>query len=119
MKLTDIELEIMNVLWKSELPLTASDIIAASPKRTWKETSIHVILKTLQAKSVVVVDHHVPTTGRSAKAYKVAVEKAQYLASQVLEFGVDLPELFKALVEEEKKLKKSPKIVQIHCEEND
>jgi len=102
MKLTDIELEVMNVFWKSEVPMTASDIIAASPNRTWKETSIHVILKTLQTKNAVAVDHYVPTTGRAAKAYRGSVTKAQYVASQAIELDVAIPDLLQAIVEEEK-----------------
>ena len=35
-RLTNSEREIMQVLWKSEKPLTASGIIAASPNKEWK-----------------------------------------------------------------------------------
>jgi len=103
MRLTDIELEVMNILWKSGTPMTASDLIAASPAdRTWKETSIHVILKTLEAKKAAAVDHYVPTAGRAAKAYKAALTKAQYVASRVLEFDVAIPDLLLAIAEDEK-----------------
>jgi len=107
-RLTDIEIEVMNVFWSNGAPMTASDIISASPKRTWKETSIHVILKTLQEKETVVIDHYVPTAGRAAKAYKATMTMAQYLASQVLEFDVALPELFKAITESKKYLRRLP-----------
>ena len=88
--------------------MTATDLIAASPARTWKETSIHVILKTLQAKNAVLVDHYVPTTGRAAKAYKAALTKAQYVASHVLEFDIAIPDLLLAITEDENYAKKFP-----------
>jgi len=108
MRLTDIELEVMNILWQSGIPMTASDIIEASPGRTWKESSIHVILKTLQAKNAVLMDHYVPTTGRAAKAYKAALTTAQYVASHVLEFDIALSDLLLAIVEDEKYAEKFP-----------
>jgi len=104
-----MELEVMNIFWKSEIPMTAADLIEASPTRTWKETSIHVILKTLQAKNAIVVDHYVPTTGRAAKAYKAAFTMAQYVAARVLEFDVAIPDLLLAIAEDEKYAKKFPK----------
>jgi len=53
----------------------------------------------LQEKSVVAVDHYVPTTGRAAKAFKATVTTAQYLASQVLELDVSIPDLLCAISE--------------------
>ena len=106
MKLTDMELEVMDILWKSGEPMTASDIVAASPKRTWKDASIHVILKTLQAKNAVVIDCYVPTAGRNAKAFKAAITRVQYVASSVREFDVSVHELLEALVADKAFLKK-------------
>ena len=100
-KLTDIELEIMDLLWKNETPLTASEIISASPNRTWKETSIHVILKTLQAKNAVLLDGYVPTAGRSAGVYKAALTVEEYAVTQVRGYGVNLGNFIKAIVEDE------------------
>jgi len=105
-KLTDIELEVMDVLWKSREPMTASDIVVASPKRTWKDTSIHVILKTLQAKNAVVIDGYVPTTGRTAKTYKAVVTTVQYVASNVREFDISILELLETLAGDKNFLKK-------------
>ncbi|MCL2842491.1 MAG: BlaI/MecI/CopY family transcriptional regulator [Oscillospiraceae bacterium] len=102
MKLTNIELEIMHVLWKSGTPMTATDIVAASPKRTWKETSIHVILRTLQAKAAVVLDRYIPTTGRAAAAYIPALTAGQYALSQIQESGFDVVGLIETIVGDEK-----------------
>ena len=102
MNLTGKELEIMRVLWGSDSPMTVSDIIAASPKRTWQEVSVHTILKNMVAKGVVVVDHLVPTTGRAAKAYKTVFTAAQYALEQVQTYGVGIGDLLSAAHEDEK-----------------
>ena len=107
MKLTDVELEVMNVLWKSGESMTASDIVAASPKRTWKESSIHVILKILQEKNAVVIERYVPTTGRNAKAFKASVTKAEYVVSTIRAFDVPTQELLEVFFTDGKKVFKN------------
>lgn len=84
MKLTDKELEIMNVLWMNEVPMVASDIIGASKDRTWQDISIHSIMKSLLMKNAVVIDHIKPTIARSAKAYKATITFEDYIAQQIL-----------------------------------
>jgi predicted transcriptional regulator len=44
MRLTDKEMEIMAVLWESETAMTATEIIEVSNNRTWKESSIYIII---------------------------------------------------------------------------
>jgi len=114
MKLTGKEIEIMSVLWDNKVPMAAADIIEASPNRTWKETSIHVMLKSLQAKNAVGLDHYIPTAGRAAGAFRALVSREEYALLYVLGLGVDLP-LLVAAAEEIKetdgkgKSKRSPK----------
>lgn len=104
MRLTDKELEIMAVLWDSEIPMTASEIIDASDNRTWKESSIYIIMNTLIKKGAVVLTHHKPTGTNTARAYKPALTSeectALYIAG-VAESGVhiDIDELIKCLKE--------------------
>lgn len=61
-KLTNSEREIMQVLWKSEKPLTASGIIAASPNKEWKNSSVHLLIKSLLDKDLVEVAGFEKTT---------------------------------------------------------
>jgi predicted transcriptional regulator len=104
MRLTDKELEIMAVLWDSKTPMTASEIVEASDNRTWKESSIYIIMKTLIKKGVAVLTHHKSTNTNSARAYKPALSSAECTAlyiSSVAESGIhiDIDELIKCLKE--------------------
>ena len=101
MNLTSKELEIMSVLWGSDSPMTANDLIDTSPERTWQEVSLYTILKNLVAKGVVVVDHHVKTAGRDAKAYRATHTAAQYAVLQVNSYGVSLKEFMAAYLDGE------------------
>ena len=53
MKLTKSELEIMNVLWKADHPLTRSDILTLSEEKSWKDNSIHILLNGLLKKEAI------------------------------------------------------------------
>ena len=102
MKLTDKELQIMAVLWDSELPMTASEIIEASNNRTWKEASIYIIMSTLIKKGAIVLTHHKSTSTNSARAYRPALTSAECTAlyiNGVTESGIhiDINELIKHL----------------------
>jgi len=102
MRLTDKEIEIMNVLWKGEAPMTATEIVAASPERTWKDISIHVLLKSLLMKNAVIVDHFKPTSARAAKAYRTTVTVEEYAAKHVRELGVDVAAFLGILMDDGK-----------------
>lgn len=53
MKLTKSEMEIMNVLWKADRPLTRSDILELSTDKTWKDNSIHILLNGMLKKEAI------------------------------------------------------------------
>jgi len=102
MRLTDKELEIMDVLWTSETPLTASDIVSVSQNRTWQDISIHNIMKSLLMKNAVVIDHMKPTTAKAARAFRATTTIEEYVAQQILGMNISIrniqmPELFAIL----------------------
>ena len=49
MRLTKSELEIMEVLWAADEPLCRADIIARSQDKTWKDSSVHILLNSTPA----------------------------------------------------------------------
>ncbi len=65
MSLTPNELEIMKVLWESKEPLSRSEIIEASPNRSWKASSIHILLNKMLEKEVI----HVAGFKKTGKTY--------------------------------------------------
>ena len=53
MELTKSELEVMNVLWQANRPLSRSEILALSTGKTWKDSSIHILLNGLLNKIAI------------------------------------------------------------------
>ena len=83
MKLTDKELEVMDVLWESKTPMTVSDILRVSKKRTWKENSIFVMMKRLESKKAVALDHYRATATNNARAYAPLITFEQFVALNI------------------------------------
>lgn len=103
MKLTGKEMEIMAVLWASESPMTATEIIEASNDRTWKENSIYIIMNTLIKKGAVDIAHYKPTGTNNAKTYKPIITSEECIVSHIdgimgAGVRVDLPSLVERLM---------------------
>lgn len=77
-QLTKSEQEIMDVLWKQGEALTSSEIIEFSTNRSWSNTSIHLLLKSLLDKSVIEVDGFKRTTKNYARTFKPSISQYDY-----------------------------------------
>ena len=53
MELTKSEMEIMDVFWASENPLSRSDLLESSAEKTWKDSSVHILLNGLLKKGLI------------------------------------------------------------------
>ena len=47
MELTRSEMEIMDVMWESGVPMSRADLLARSEEKTWKDSSVHILLNGL------------------------------------------------------------------------
>jgi len=110
MRLTKKELEIMALLWNSPDPMTASELVEASDDRTWKETSIWGIMKTLERKAAVIVPRQKPTGTNYARAYQPAFSIEEYTLASIADLqksGKDgVPMNYDLLIDGLKKMKK-------------
>lgn len=53
MELTRCELEIMDVLWESGIPMSRADLLERSEEKTWKDSSVHILLNGLLQKGAI------------------------------------------------------------------
>ena len=53
MVLTKSEMEIMDVLWEDGGALSRADFLARSQEKTWKDSSVHILLNGLLAKGAI------------------------------------------------------------------
>lgn len=77
------ELAVMNTLWSEGRPLSGSEIIELSEERTWKESTIHLLLNSLLKKGMIDVEGMVRTTKNYARTFAPVMTANEYLAAQV------------------------------------
>ena len=53
MELTKSEREIMDVLWEAGVPLSRGDFLERSEAKTWKDSSVHILLNSLLRKGMI------------------------------------------------------------------
>lgn len=100
--LTKSELEIMELMWKEDKPLTSSQIIDLSVDRSWKKSYVHLLINSLLEKEMIEVAGFVKTTKNYARTFKVKVTKEQYSISQFTSMQSfdqnDIPKIVSALI---------------------
>lgn len=82
---TKNEVEILKILWQSELPLTSSGIIEQSVGKSWQDRSIHSILNNLLDKKEIKVVGKIPAGKNYARQFAPAITEEEYLAKQISE----------------------------------
>lgn len=53
MELTKKETEVMEVLWEAGVPLTSMEIVKQSGEKSWKDSSIHILINSLLKKGAI------------------------------------------------------------------
>lgn len=87
--LTKNELEIMDFLWSEGRPLSRSEIIELPENRSWKASSIHILLNQLLEKEAIQVDGFVKTGKNYGRTFSPLISKDDYQMMQ-LQNNIDL-----------------------------
>ena len=103
MKLTKSELEIMNVLWKADRPLTRSDILNLSEEKSWKDNSIHILLNGLLKKEAIREDGFARSGKVWGRLYASNIDIDDYYEENVFSHNSAeaLPRLLAAMLKRE------------------
>ena len=84
-RLTKSEFAVMEVLWDEGEELTSAEIIQKSKEREWKDSSIHLIIKSLLRKKVVTVAGFKKTTKNYARTFVPVETREQFLVGQIID----------------------------------
>lgn len=86
MVLTKSELEIMDVFWASQVPLSRSDLLERSKEKNWKDSSVHILLNGLLNKGAI---HEVGFVKRSktyGRTFLPTMTREEYFATMIFSF---------------------------------
>ena len=103
MELTKSELEIMDVLWASEEPLSRADLLARSTEKTWKDSSVHILLNGLLQKNAICEAGVVKRSKTFGRTFAPMLTREQYFATTIFSHRhkPEILGLFAALLQRE------------------
>ena len=83
MELTKSEMEIMDVLWGSEKPLSRADLLSRSEEKTWKDCSVHILLNGLLQKGAIQEAGLVKRSKTYGRVFAPTLTREEYFATTI------------------------------------
>ena len=103
MELTKSEMEIMDVLWASDVPLSRADLLARSEEKTWKDSSVHILLNGLLTKGAIREAGVVKRSKTYGRTFAPTLTREEYFATTIFSHRhkPEIIGLFAALLQRE------------------
>lgn len=100
MELTKSEMEIMDVLWAADRPLSRSDLLERSEEKNWKDSSVHILLNGLLQKQAICEAGMVKRSKTYGRTFKPTLTREEYFATTIFSHRhkPDIVGLFAALL---------------------
>ena len=83
MELTKSEMEIMDVLWAAGKPLSRSDLLERSEEKSWKDSSVHILLNGLLQKGAIQEAGLVKRSKTYGRVFAPTLTRAEYFATTI------------------------------------
>ena len=83
MELTKSEMEIMDVLWAADKPLSRSDLLERSEEKTWKDSSVHILLNGLLQKQAIREAGMVKRSKTYGRTFVPTLTREEYFATTI------------------------------------
>jgi predicted transcriptional regulator len=83
LELTKSEMEIMDVLWGSEKPLSRADLLTRSEEKTWKDSSVHILLNGLLQKGAIQEAGLVKRSKTYGRIFSPTMTREEYFATTI------------------------------------
>lgn len=83
MELTRSEMEIMDVLWNEKVAMSRSDLIERNAEKSWKDSSIHILLNGLLQKGVIQEAGFVRRSKTYGRTFVPTLTREEYFAANV------------------------------------
>ena len=103
MELTKSEMEIMDVLWGAQVPLSRADLLAHSEEKSWKDSSVHILLNGLLQKGAIREAGFVKRSKTYGRTFAPTLTREEYFATTIFShrYQPQIVGLFAALLQRE------------------
>lgn len=101
LELTKSEMEIMDVFWNTQTPLSRSDLLENGGEKSWKDSSVHILLNGLLQKGVIREAGFVRRSKTYGRTFVPTMSREEYYASTIFSHRnkPELEGLFAALLD--------------------
>lgn len=101
MELTKSEMEIMDVLWQDGGELSRADFLARSEEKSWKDSSVHILLNGLLNKGAIREAGFVKRSKTYGRTFVPTMTREEYFASTIYShrYQPEMAGLFQALLQ--------------------
>ena len=101
MELTKSEMEIMDVLWGAGEPLSRADLLTRSEEKSWKDSSIHILLNGLLHKGAIREAGFVKRSKTYGRTFLPTLTREEYFAATIFShrYKPQIVGLFAALLQ--------------------
>ncbi len=93
---TTREMELMNFLWSYGKPATSKDMIEKCVERSWSDTYLNIMLRSLEKKGAIRCCGAVLYGRKYARQFECMISKEEYYVRLALDNGVDTKALANA-----------------------
>ena len=83
MELTKSEMEIMDVLWAADAPLSRSDLLERSVGKSWRDSSVHILLNGMLNKGVIREAGFVKRSKTYGRTFVPTLSREEYYAKSI------------------------------------
>lgn len=101
MELTRSEMEIMDVMWECGVPMSRADLLARSEEKTWKDSSVHILLNGLLQKGAIQEAGLVKRIKTYGRVFTPTMTREEYFANTIFSHRhkPEIVGLFQALLQ--------------------
>ena len=102
-ELTRSEMEIMDVMWESNVPMSRADLLARGEEKTWKDSSVHILLNGLLQKGAIKEAGLVKRNKTYGRIFVPTLTREEYFATTIFchRYKPEIVGLFEALLRRE------------------
>lgn len=83
MELTKSEMQIMDVLWNEGKPLSRSELLERDEEKSWKDSSVHILLNGLLQKGAIREAGVVRRSKTYGRTFAPTITREQYFAATI------------------------------------
>lgn len=86
MELTKSEMQIMDVFWESAEALSRSDLLERSDDKSWKDSSVHILLNGLLQKGMIREAGFVKRSKTYGRTFLPTMSREEYFANVIFSY---------------------------------